>query len=160
MSSRKSFKNSQAGRLLSSINKPEQTVVAPEKVEVPKVEAAAVVPEKVEVPKVEAAAVVPEKVEVPKVEAAAVVPEKVEVPKVEAAAVISEKVEAPKVEVAAVTQKAAVTEAKVKIMIELPMSASIQINRVIDQQLMEGNKLTRKQFCINAILKALESSNI
>lgn len=151
MSSRKSFKNSQAGRLLSSINKPEQTVVAPEKVEVPKVEAAAVVPEKVEVPKVEAAAVVPEKVEVPKVEAAAVVPEKVEVPKVEAAAVISEKVEVP-----AVTQKAAVTEAKVKIMIELPMSASIQINRVIDQQLMEGNKLTRKQFCINAILKALE----
>lgn len=150
MSSRKSFKNSQAGRLLSSINKPEQTVVVPEKVEVPKVEAAAVIPEKVEVPKVEAAAVVPEKVEVPKVEAAAVVPEKVEVPKVEA----------PKVEVAAVTQKAAVTEAKVKIMIELPMSASIQINRVIDQQLMEGNKLTRKQFCINAILKALESSNI
>lgn len=139
MSSRKTFKNSQAGRLLSTFSKPEQEEVV------------TTVPEKEEMLEAKEN----KEIETKKVEVAVAAPEKAKIPEDDAADETA-KIEVPKEEQVVVSKKAAATEAKVKIMIELPMSASIQINRVIDQQLMEGKKLTRKQFCINAILKALE----
>lgn len=143
MSSRKTFKNSQAGRLLSSISKPEQErvdITAPDKEEALEVKITSAENEKTEEQNAEFSVAAPEKAEIPEIKEAANKTVKMVVP--EEAAIISKKEPTP--------------EAKVKIMIEIPMSASIQINRVIDQQLMEGKKLTRKQFCINAILKALE----
>lgn len=50
----------------------------------------------------------------------------------------------------------AVSEDKItKLMIELPLSESMRINRIVDQRVLNGERYSKKKFLTDAVLEAI-----